>query len=380
MSKNLSVNVNGKLQNFQSIDLVRFQETGTTEQVDYVDATQKKLAALTLNWYSSPTSAQLTEEAEKLENLYYLLQNNRDPLLEEYDVRIKKDRSILHATVERTSQYLYITALDPKDSKYYKINYRIGYEPTYATADIDVDIPTSEIEANTAARHTHENKEILDSITGLVTADKLNTPDHTTDLVQYGAFQLAAQQITDQIPEVPTALKNPEALTLKVGGTTVIYDGSSAKTVEISEEGGGGASVAGGSQLLYGFCSSVTASGDTNIYAVSGIAADINEGDMLNVFFIGLSENTKSSVRLSINGNEYYISRSYVNMSLSSNPKFFEAGSVVSFCIDNTNHAIITNNIAWDSPYYEVKKAGYTGTKTQFYEGLANLLNGVQNN
>lgn len=34
---------------------------------------------------------------------------------------------------------------------------------------------------------------------------------------------------------IPTALKNPNALTIKIGSTTVTYDGSSAKTVEIAD-------------------------------------------------------------------------------------------------------------------------------------------------
>ena len=33
---------------------------------------------------------------------------------------------------------------------------------------------------------------------------------------------------------IPTALKNPNALTINLGGTTVIYDGSEAKTVDIA--------------------------------------------------------------------------------------------------------------------------------------------------
>ena len=37
----------------------------------------------------------------------------------------------------------------------------------------------------------HENKSVLDSITGIVTADKLTSPDHLTDLVAYDAFQAA---------------------------------------------------------------------------------------------------------------------------------------------------------------------------------------------
>lgn len=37
------------------------------------------------------------------------------------------------------------------------------------------------------------------------------------------------------IPTIPTALKNPNALTIKIGSTTVTYDGSSAETVEIAD-------------------------------------------------------------------------------------------------------------------------------------------------
>ena len=109
----------------------------------------------------------------------------------------------------------------------------LGYTPA-APGDIPV-VPAAEISANTAARHTHANKAIIDGITGQVTADKINTPDHTTDLVQYGAFQIAAGRIISQIPTVPAALPNPKALTIKIGSTTVTYDGSSAQTVEIAD-------------------------------------------------------------------------------------------------------------------------------------------------
>lgn len=109
----------------------------------------------------------------------------------------------------------------------------LGYTPA-APSDIPV-VPAAEISANTAARHSHANKGVIDGITGQVTADKVNAPDHTTDLVQYGAFQIAVQQIIEKIPTVPTALKNPNALTVKIGSTTVTYDGSSAQTVEIAD-------------------------------------------------------------------------------------------------------------------------------------------------
>lgn len=109
----------------------------------------------------------------------------------------------------------------------------LGYKPA-APSDIPV-VPAAEIDANTAARHTHANKAVIDSITGLVTAKNLDNPGHTTDLVQYGAFQVAAQRILVQIPTVPETLPNPKALTLKVGGATATYDGSSAQEVDFPE-------------------------------------------------------------------------------------------------------------------------------------------------
>lgn len=109
----------------------------------------------------------------------------------------------------------------------------LGYTPA-DSKDIPT-VPTEDINANTAARHSRSNKAVLDGITGQVTVDKVNAPDHATDLVQYDASQIAAQRIISQIPTVPAALPNPNALTIKIGSTTVTYDGSSAQTVEISD-------------------------------------------------------------------------------------------------------------------------------------------------
>lgn len=39
----------------------------------------------------------------------------------------------------------------------------------------------------------------------------------------------------DNIPTIPTALKNPYSLNIKIGNATTSYDGSAAKTVEIPE-------------------------------------------------------------------------------------------------------------------------------------------------
>lgn len=104
----------------------------------------------------------------------------------------------------------------------------LGYKPA-APSDIPV-VPTEEISANTAARHTHTNKGVLDGITGQVTADKVYNPDHATDLVQYAAFQIASQQIISQIP---TVLPSPNALTVTCGSNSVTYDGSADKSIEI---------------------------------------------------------------------------------------------------------------------------------------------------
>lgn len=50
--------------------------------------------------------------------------------------------------------------------------------------------------------------------------------------VQASDTQLASM---DDIPTIPTALKNPNALTIKIGSTTVTYDGSTAQTVTIDD-------------------------------------------------------------------------------------------------------------------------------------------------
>ena len=146
------------------------------------------------------------------------------------------------------------------------------------------------VEANTAARHTHDNKAVLDSITGIVTP--ASNPIQKTDIVQYQVFKDVTDGIIEviptkvselendsgyltehqslveyakkteiptnvselqndsgyltehqslveyakktEIPIVPESLKNPNVLTIKVGDTTTTYDGSEAKTIDVS--------------------------------------------------------------------------------------------------------------------------------------------------
>lgn len=88
------------------------------------------------------------------------------------------------------------------------------------------------VDANTTARHTHKNKAVLDSITGIVTPT--SNPIQKTDIIQYQVFKNAVDAITKAIPTIPESLKNPNPLTIKVGDTTTTYDGSEAKTVDVS--------------------------------------------------------------------------------------------------------------------------------------------------
>ena len=54
---------------------------------------------------------------------------------------------------------------------------------------------------------------------------KIGTPTDDDDAATAGYVKAA----------IPTALKNPNALTIKIGDTTVTYDGSAAKTVTIAD-------------------------------------------------------------------------------------------------------------------------------------------------
>ena len=116
-----------------------------------------------------------------------------------------------------------------------------GVPTAWAPGDIPV-VPTAEIAANTAARHSHANKRVLDGITAAKTAAwdaKAGTAAATQSAA--GLMSAADKAKLDGIERgankttVPTALKNPNALTIKIGGTTVTYDGSAAKTVTIAD-------------------------------------------------------------------------------------------------------------------------------------------------
>lgn len=83
-----------------------------------------------------------------------------------------------------------------------------GLEATQAIVEENPDI----IEAILSKAHTHANKSVLDKF-----AETDGKPTY------------------DGKAFVPTALKNPNALTIKIGSTTVTYDGSTAQTVTIAD-------------------------------------------------------------------------------------------------------------------------------------------------
>lgn len=60
-----------------------------------------------------------------------------------------------------------------------------------------------------------------------------NLQQMTMDSDPIEAMQIATKKYVDD--SVPTALKNPNALTIKIGSTTVTYDGSTSQTVTIAD-------------------------------------------------------------------------------------------------------------------------------------------------
>lgn len=60
-------------------------------------------------------------------------------------------------------------------------------------------------------------------------------PAQTMTIAIVNGTVQASDTLLASMDDIPTALKNPNALTIKIGGTTVTYDGSAAKTVTIAD-------------------------------------------------------------------------------------------------------------------------------------------------
>ena len=94
-------------------------------------------------------------------------------------------------------------------------SYSWTYSVNYGTSEYQTII--DEVLTNTSARHTHDNKTVLDGITA-------------TDVTNWNN---KAEQ--SDIPTIPESLKNPAALTIKIGSVEVTYDGSSAQSITIED-------------------------------------------------------------------------------------------------------------------------------------------------
>nr|DAH79593.1 MAG TPA: hypothetical protein [Caudoviricetes sp.] len=124
-----------------------------------------------------------------------------------------------------------IIALEGKGITKEEVVNALEYTPAKAS-----DIPTTDISANTAARHSHDNKNVLDNITEIASL--------SGGAVTGGVNALVTKEVLDAtsnliMGEIPSSLKNPYSLKF-TGGATGTYDGSSEVTINIPSGGTGG--------------------------------------------------------------------------------------------------------------------------------------------
>lgn len=121
-----------------------------------------------------------------------------------------------------------IIALEGKGLTKEEVVEALEYTPAKAS-----DIPTTDISANTAARHSHSNKDVLDNIAEITSISGGAVTGGANALVTKEVLDATSQLITD---EIPSELKNPYALTF-TGVASGTYDGSSAVTINIPTGG-----------------------------------------------------------------------------------------------------------------------------------------------
>lgn len=117
-----------------------------------------------------------------------------------------------------------IIALEGKGLTKEEVIEALEYTPAKAS-----DIPTTDISANTAARHSHSNKDVLDNIAEITSISGGAVTGGANALVTKEVLDATSQLIMD---EIPSELKNPYALTF-TGAASGTYDGSSAVTINI---------------------------------------------------------------------------------------------------------------------------------------------------
>lgn len=122
-----------------------------------------------------------------------------------------------------------IIALEGKGLTKEEVVDALEYTPAKAS-----DIPTNDISANTEARHSHSNKDVLDNIAEITSISGGAVTGGANALVTKEVLDATSQLIMD---EMPSELKNPYALTF-TGASSGTYDGSSAVTINIPNGGG----------------------------------------------------------------------------------------------------------------------------------------------
>ena len=69
---------------------------------------------------------------------------------------------------------------------------------------------------------------------GALTEMDFGAQSLTIAIFSNGTVQASNTQLATK-DDIPTSLKNPNALTIKIGSTTIVYDGTLAQTVEIAD-------------------------------------------------------------------------------------------------------------------------------------------------
>lgn len=114
-----------------------------------------------------------------------------------------------------------------------KIRKKIG-DGVKKFSELPYDEITIDSAISTTSTNPVQNKVITLALDGkaatAVATTSANGLMSNADKAKLDGIELGANKTT-----VPTALKNPNALTIEIGNTTVTYDGSTAQTVTIAD-------------------------------------------------------------------------------------------------------------------------------------------------
>lgn len=171
-------------------------------------------------------------------------------------------------------------------------------------------VPTTEISANTQARHSHSNKDILDKITGIVSEENVNEPAHLSDLVDYTGFVAGSQAIINQIPKKVSALTNDAnyATTTEVNKKLSLSGGTMTGDIDMGQNslnnvgeirmpnGDGGAYITPAGTPTAPSLEILGLNGDEPV-EIKGIADPTSDGSAANKSYVdtGLAEKANSS-------------------------------------------------------------------------------------